>query len=155
LAFALFNVAGYPNQIGSFIPADFPFDWMRNMVAQLKLVRPLYYGDYYPLLPCSLNSDCATDPSKERSAEFEWAAWQFNRPEQGDGMVQAFRRDEDEDPAKDLRLRGLDPAAMYEVSDLDAKTPTTISGRDLMEQGLHVEIKKKPGATIIIYKKVG
>ena len=23
------------------------------MVAELKLVRPYYYGDYYPLLPCS------------------------------------------------------------------------------------------------------
>ena len=153
LAFALFNVAGYPNQVGSFIPADFPYDWMRKMVAQLKLVRPYYYGDYYPLLPCSANSDCATDPSKERSAAFEWAAWQFNRPEQGDGMVQAFRRDQDQEPAQNLRLRGLDPAAMYEVTNLDAKSPNTISGNNLMQQGLHVEIKEKRGAAIIIYKK--
>jgi alpha-galactosidase len=153
LAFALFNVAGYPNQVGNFIPADFPYDWMRNMVAQLKLVRPYYYGDYYPLLPCSANSDCGTDPSKERSAAFEWAAWQFNRPEQGDGMVQAFRRDEDDESTKDLRLRGLDPAATYEVTDLDAKTPTTTSGKDLMQRGLHVEIKEKRGAVIIVYKK--
>jgi alpha-galactosidase len=154
LAFALFNVAGYPNQVGNFIPADFPYDWMRNMVAQLKLVRPYYYGDYYPLLPCSANSDCTTDPSKERSAAFEWAAWQFNRPEQGDGMVQAFRRDEDEEPTKDLRLRGLDPTATYEITNLDTKTPTTVSGSDLMQQGLHVEIKEKRGAAIIVYKKV-
>jgi alpha-galactosidase len=154
LAFALFNVAGYPNQVGSFIPADFPYDWMRKMVAQLKLVRPYYYGDYYPLLPCSANSDCATDPSKERSAAFEWAAWQFNRPEQGDGMVQAFRRDQDQEPAQSLRLRGLDPAAMYEVTNLDAKSPNTISGSNLMQQGLHVEIKEKRGSAIIIYKKV-
>jgi alpha-galactosidase len=154
LAFALFNVAGYPNQVGSFIPADFPFDWMRNMVVQLKLVRPYYYGDYYPLLPCSANSDCATDPSKEHSAAFEWAAWQFNRPEQGDGMVQAFRRDENEEPAQDLRLRGLDSAATYEITDLDAKMPKTISGRDLMQQGLHVEIEGKRGAAILVYKKV-
>ena len=154
LAFALFNVAGYPNQVGSFIPADFPFDWMRNMVAQLKLVRPYYYGDYYPLLPCSANSDCATDPSKERSAGFEWAAWQFNRPEQGDGMVQAFRRDENKDPTKNLPLRGLDLAATYEVTDLDAKTPNTISGKDLMQHGLHVAIAEKRGAAIIVYKKI-
>jgi alpha-galactosidase len=153
LAFALFNVAGYPNQIGSFIPADFPYEWMRNMVAQLKLVRPYYYGDYYPLLPCSENSDCATDPSKERSAAFEWAAWQFNRPEQGDGMLQIFRRDESDVTAEDLRLRGLDPAANYEVTDLDTKVPRTISGRDLMQQGLHVEIKEKREAAIVIYKK--
>ena len=154
LAFALFNVAGYPNQVGNFIPADFPYDWMRNMVAQLKLVRPYYYGDYYPLLPCSANSDCSTDPSKERSAAFEWAAWQFNRPEQGDGMVQAFRRDEDDETTKDLRLRGLDTAATYEITNLDTKTPTTVSGKELMQQGLHVEIKEKRGAVIIVYRKV-
>jgi alpha-galactosidase len=153
LAFALFNVAGYPNQVGSFIPADFPYEWMRKMVAQLKLVRPYYYGDYYPLLPCSENSDCATDPSKERSAAFEWAAWQFNRPEQGDGMLQIFRRDESDETAEALHLRGLDPAATYLVTDLDAKVPRTISGRDLMQQGLHVEVKEKRQAAIIVYKK--
>ena len=111
LAFALFNVAGYPNQVGKFIPADFPYNWMRTMVAQLKIVRPYYYGDYYPLLPCSQNSDCTTDPTKEHSAAFEWAASQFNRPEQGDGMVQAFRRDKNDESSKNLPLRGLDPAA--------------------------------------------
>ena len=57
----------------------------------------------------------------EHSAAFEWAAWQFNRPEQGDGMVQAFRRDKSEDPATDIRLRGLDPSATYKVTDLDGK----------------------------------
>ena len=70
-------------------------------------------------------------------------------------MVQAFRREENEEPSRDLRLRGLDPAAMYEVKNLDAKMPTTISGRDLMEHGLRVEIPGKRGAAIIIYKKVG
>jgi alpha-galactosidase len=154
LAFALFNVAGYPNQIGKFIPADFPYDWMRTMVSQLKLVRPYYYGDYYPLLPCSANSDCGTDPSKERSAAFEWAAWQFNRPEDGDGMVQAFRREESNVSANDLPLRGIDPAATYEITDLDAKSSTTVSGKDLTQHGLHVEIAGKRGAAIIVYKKV-
>jgi alpha-galactosidase len=155
LAFALFNVAGYPNQIGSFIPADFPYEWMREMVAQLKLVRPYYYGDYYPLLPCSENSDCASDPSKERSAAFEWAAWQFNRPDQGDGMIQAFRRDEDDEPWRNVPLRGLDAEATYEVKNLDTPATIQISGRELMQRGLHLEIKEKREAVIIIYKKVG
>jgi alpha-galactosidase len=154
LAFALFNVAGYPNQIGKFIPADFPYEWMRNMVTQLKIVRPYYYGDYYPLLSCSANSECSTDPSKENSAAFEWAAWQFNRPEQGDGMIQAFRRDENDESAKTLRLRGIDPSATYEISNLDQTTTKKISGRDLMQQGLNVEIAQKRGAAIIIYRKV-
>jgi alpha-galactosidase len=154
LGFALFNGAGYPNQVGKFIPEDFPYDWMRTMVEQLKEVRPYYYGDYYPLLPCSQNSDCTTDPSEERSAAFEWSAWQFNRPEDGDGMVQAFRREEDTEPVRDLQLRGLDPAAKYEITNLDLKTPTAASGRDLMQQGLHLEIKEKREAAIVIYRKV-
>ena len=152
--FALFNDGGTPEQVGKFIPADFPFDWIRTMIAQYKLVRPYYYGDYYPLLPCSMNSDCATNPGAERSAAFEWAAWQFNRPEQGDGMVQAFRRDKNDESAQNLPLRGLDPAALYEVTDLDAGIPATVLGTALMQQGLHVEIEGKPGAAIIVYKKV-
>jgi alpha-galactosidase len=153
LAFAMFNVAGTKDQVGSFVPPDFPFDWLRTQVAQLKQLRPYYYGDYYPLLPCSSNSDCTTERS-EQSAAFEWAAWQFNRPEQGDGMMQAFRRDSNDEPTKYLRLRGLDATATYEVTDLDAGTPHTVSGKDLMQHGLHVEIEAKPGASIIVYKKV-
>jgi len=154
LGFALFNGAGYPNQVGKFIPPDFPFDWMRAMVAQLKLVRPYYYGDYYPLLPCSANSDCAIDPRQERSAAFEWAAWQFNRPENGDGMVQVFRRDDAEETAEDFRLRGLDAAATYEVTNLDLPTPTDVSGSELMQHGLHVELTEKRTAAVVIYKMV-
>jgi alpha-galactosidase len=155
LGFALFNGAGYPNQVGSFIPDNFPYDWTRKMVAELKLVRPYYYGDYYPLFPCSLNSDCNTDPSKELSAAFEWAAWQFNRPELGDGMIQAFRRDENAESMKNLVLRGLDAAATYEVTNLDTSTPERISGKDLMRSGLRVEIATKRSAAIILYKKIG
>jgi alpha-galactosidase len=154
LGFALFNGAGYPNQIGSFIPDDFPFDWMRKMVADLKLVRPYYYGDYYPLLPCSMNSDCDTDSRAERSAAFEWSAWQFNRPEQGDGMIQVFRRDKNDETAKNLVLRGLDTAATYAVTDLDTNISRTVSGKDLMKQGLRVEISAQREAMIILYKKI-
>ncbi len=153
MGFALFNVAGTPDQVGSFISPDFPFDWLRTGVEQLKRVRPYYYGDYYPLLPCSFNADCTTDPS-ERTAAFEWAVWQFYRPEEGDGMVQAFRRDKNGVTAKDVRLRGLDPAANYQVTDLDASVPRIISGTDLMQRGLHIEIAAQPGAAIIVYKKI-
>jgi len=154
LGFALFNVAGTPEQVGGFIPPDFPFDWARSMIAQLKQVRPYYYGDYYPLLPCSFNANCTTNPNDERSAGFEWAAWQYHRPEQNDGMVQAFRRDKNGDQVKNLHLRGLDATAAYEVTNLDAGPPTTVSGKTLMEDGLHVEITGQPGSAVILYKKV-
>jgi alpha-galactosidase len=154
LAFALFNVAGTKEQVGSFVAPGFPFEWLRTQVKQLKRLRPYYYGDYYPLLPCSSNAACTTGASSERSAAFEWAAWQFNRPDEEDGMVQVFRRDKNNDVMENLRLRGLDPTATYEVDDLDGSASNTSSGRDLMQKGLHVELAEKPGAAIIIYKRV-
>jgi len=151
--FALFNTGGTPEQVGKFIPADFPFDWLRAEIAQFKRARRYYYGDFYPILPCSSNAACTTDAANERSADFEWAAWQFNRPEQSDGMVQAFRRSKNEESTKNLLLRGLDPSGQYVVSGPEEGVRSTVSGRDLMRQGLHVEISEKPGAVILFYEK--
>jgi alpha-galactosidase len=83
-----------------------------------------------------------------------WMAWQFDRPELGEGMMQAFRRDKTEETTKTFRLRGLDPAEQYEVTNLDVETPSKMSGKDLMERGLTVEIKDKPGAALITYKLI-
>jgi alpha-galactosidase len=81
-------------------------------------------------------------------------AWQFNRPAQGDGMVQAFRRDQCADSSLVCRLRGLDPAAHYEVTNLDVAGTTVMSSKDLMDKGLTVEIKDTPGAAVIVYRRV-
>jgi alpha-galactosidase len=70
------------------------------------------------------------------------------------GLVLVFRREKNDEAARDLRLRGLDPAATYELIDVDAVTPKTLSGADLIQRGLHVEIPQQPGAAIIFYKKV-
>src|SRR5262249_27503457 len=154
LAFALFNVSGTRDQIGTFIPPNFPFDWLRTEIANLKRLRPYYYGDYYPLLPCSSNVSCVTDANLELSADFEWAAWQFNCPEQGDGMIQAFRRVKNEDTKRTLPLRGLVSAATYEISDLDRGVLGTKTGAELTQRGLSIEISQKPGVSVIFYRKV-
>jgi alpha-galactosidase len=101
-----------------------------------------FYGDYFPLTAYSRELD-------------QWIAWQFDRPEQGIGLIQAFRREQCEEPLKTLRLCGLDPAAQYEVANLDAQGSTIISGQDLMEKGLKVEIKDRPGAAVILYRRAG
>ena len=51
-------------------------------------------------------------------------------------------REDDDDESED------------EVDDLDGSASNTSSGRDLMQKGLHVELAGKPGAAIIIYKRV-
>ena len=69
-------------------------------------------------------------------------------------MVQAFRRSQSPIEKVRFKLRGLDAAARYAVSNLDAPGESQFSGRELEEQGLPVEIKDQPGAVIITYKQI-
>ena len=50
----------------------------QKLVGQWREIAGLYYGDFYPLTPY-------------RMEQTEWMAWQFDAPERGEGMVQAFR----------------------------------------------------------------
>jgi len=116
------------------------FDRLRVLFAQWRRVAANYSGDYYPLTEYSTGNDC-------------WMAFQFDRPEAGAGMVQAFRRPESPYTAVVLPLRGLDKDAQYVVRDIDRDEPRTVAGAELLETGLPVEIATKPGAVIITYEK--
>jgi alpha-galactosidase len=87
-------------------------------------------------------------------ARDQWIAWQFNRPGEGDGVVQAFRRPDCAEAAQTYRLAGLDPKAGYEITSLDVEGATKLTGAQLMEKGLTVEIKQKPGAAVIVYQNI-
>ena len=55
--------------------------------------------------------------------------------------------------AAKLLLTALAPAAKYEITDHDGGAPKTMSGKDLMDRGLPVEIKTRSGSTVIFYNK--
>ena len=87
--------------------------------------------------------------------EDAWIAWQFDRPEAGEGMVQAFRREESIFLAARVPLRGLDPAAHYEVTRLDATEETSrASGRKLIDEGLPITIPERSGAAVFSYRRL-
>ena len=109
---------------------------------ECRRVSPFMLGDYYPLTAYSIRPE-------------DWIAWQFDRAELGGGVVQAFRREKNESAAQVLRLSGLKPSTKYEVTDLDGGAPKKMTGKELMENGLTVEIKTKPGSAVILYKKKG
>ena len=112
----------------------------RRAYEECGKVAPFMLGDYYPLTPYSLRLG-------------DWIAWQFDRPELGGGVVQAFRRDKCEDGIRVLRLTGLMPSANYEINDLDNGGRGNMTGKELMENGLPVEIRTKPGAAVIFYRE--
>ncbi|MCB1128546.1 MAG: alpha-galactosidase, partial [Verrucomicrobiae bacterium] len=81
---------------------DLDYALLRKLVAQRDKVVPNYYGDYYPLTAWSAAQDV-------------WIAWQFDRPESGQGVVQAFRRPQSPYEGARFRLRGLDLKGRYEL----------------------------------------
>ena len=119
---------------------DLDYAKLRKLAGQLRRVQPFYYGDYYPLTPYSL-------------APNVWMAWQFDRPDLGGGVVQAFRRAESPVASRHFTLAGPDPRADYEVENLDGGKERR-SGRELMEEGLAVTLNEKPAAAVIVYSRV-
>ncbi|MFH1005957.1 MAG: alpha-galactosidase, partial [Candidatus Latescibacterota bacterium] len=128
----------YEKQIDS---KDYDFDLCRKLLNEYLSLRKLFYGDYYPLTPYSLN---ATD----------WMAWQFDRPDLGEGIVQAFRRPECADESANYKLGGLDPDTTYVLTHLDEPRIIKKSGRELMAEGVSLTIKDCPGAVIWHYRRV-
>jgi alpha-galactosidase len=113
----------------------------RALLEQYTSIQKFYHGDYYPVTPYSQNNDV-------------WVAWQFDLPEDGEGLVQAFRREKSTNESARLNLRELDPDARYTVKNMDSHGSDEITGRELMEEGLDVHIEDCPGAAIITYKKI-
>jgi alpha-galactosidase len=119
---------------------DLDYDSIRKLVNQWKEIGHYYIGDFYPLTPYSLENDV-------------WMAWQFNRPDIGEGMVQAFRRADSFYESARFKLNDLDPDANYTIENLDIPDKISMSGQELMEKGLPIAIVDQPGAVVIVYKK--
>jgi alpha-galactosidase len=120
---------------------DYDYELLRRLVAEWQQVVPNYYGDYWPLTAWRSEADV-------------WMAWQFDRPEAGEGVVQAFRRPDSPYETGRFRLRGLEAGAMYELKNCDAEAPVQATGKDLMDAGLLVTIPARPGAATILYKRL-
>ncbi|MGC8639314.1 MAG: NPCBM/NEW2 domain-containing protein [Isosphaeraceae bacterium] len=114
---------------------------IRRHLVQWILSSRHFLGDYYPLTPYDLSDS-------------SWIAWQFDEPERGRGMVQAFRREASVYETARFRLRGLEPGAEYVVHDLNSDdSKRTELGSELMEHGLGVTIATQPGAAIVAYRR--
>jgi alpha-galactosidase len=110
-------------------------------VDQYMDIRKYFTKDYYPLTPAS------TSNAKN-------LAMQYNDPQEGSGIVLAFRREDSGISKIITSLNGLDSNARYNVWDIDTGKTTTILGSKLMNLGLTITIDEQPGAVILKYTKV-
>ena len=116
------------------------YDLARRLIGEWRAIAPNYLGDFYPLTPYSEATDV-------------WMAWQYDRPEVGEGIVQAFRRRESSRKSMLVPLRGLEADAEYELKNLDDTETRRMTGKELMRKELEVRINDCPGAVVITYKK--
>jgi len=115
---------------------------MQKSIAEYKLIRPYYYGDYYPLtVTAGLTQDDI------------WMAYQMNRPSFNDGIIVAFRRKDCPLESIIVNLHGLDPNEKYLLFNEDTQVSETLSG-EALKHGYTLKLADKPGSVLIRYKKV-
>ena len=119
---------------------EMDYDALRGLFGAWRGLSANYYGDFWPLTPYTMDKGA-------------WIAWQFNRPGEGAGMVQAFRRAASIYTDARLPLKDLDPAAEYELTDVSTGASTTLTGAELMDAGLPARMTERPQALVVSYKK--
>lgn len=119
---------------------DLNWNLRRQLVSQWRQVAPYYLGDFHPLTEYS-------------TSQYDWMAWQFHDPEQQAGMIQAFRRRRADADSLTVRLAALDPDAQYTLTNLDTGNATELSGAELGETGLELDVPTKPGSALLVYRK--
>lgn len=137
-----FRTAMTPAMITGFnmIDGTVDFDKVRRYIREWRQINHLFTGDYYPLTP--YNRD-----------EKHWLAWQFHRPDLGEGMVQAFRRAACPQASMVCLLQGLEAEALYQITDIDhPEAYEEKRGEELMTRGLTVTSTSTPGATMLVYR---
>jgi alpha-galactosidase len=121
-------------------PPDYPRELLRQGIAEGRRIRHYWYGDYYSLTPIT------TSPR-------DWCILQYHHPQQGEGLVLAFRRHESPYTACACQLREIDPFATYSVTVYHTYEPEptmTLAGSALRD--LTISIPELPGAALIEYR---
>jgi len=105
-----------------YLNPDFPMELAKRAMAEARQNAPFWYGDFYPLTPCTTTPD-------------HWIAYQFHRPDLDAGLVLAFRRSQSPYPAIEMPLRALAADRQYQVETVDetgVPAVHTQSGKELM-----------------------
>jgi len=126
----------------AFLDPGFSVDAAKAAVAEARENQKYWYGDFYPLTPCSASPE-------------HLIAWQFHRPDLNAGLVLAFRRPQSPYIGLGVPLRGLNAAATYTLEMIDDArhaTTRTATGRELMSE-LELRLGPRGSSLIVRYRE--
>lgn len=119
---------------------DFNPKEAQERIKEFKQLRPLFYGDFYPLTAHSISSEA-------------WSACQLERKDLNMGAILIFRRAQSPYTAATFKLHNLDASSSYELTDIDSSLKRKYQGEFLMKEGLEIKIDISPASMILIYKE--
>jgi alpha-galactosidase len=125
---------------GTYNNAPFNLAQAHEDIVEFRTLRPYFYGDFYPLTEYSTSDEA-------------WAAFQWNRPEEREGIVLAFRRHQAAESSITVILHNLEPDGDYEVTFEDYGITLFKTGREL-GSGLSIKIPEAPGSLLVKYRRV-
>lgn len=115
--------------------------WIKKTNMEFLRVRPYYSCDFYPL----------TEPALDHS---NWCAYQFDRPEENDGIVMVFKREKSPFISANFHLGALQKDKMYQFIDADTEESFEVSARELKDNGFTQTIREQCAAKLYYYKVI-
>lgn len=111
-----------------------------DFIIYKERLRPLIAeGNVYHILP---------RPDGKR-----WDGIEYYNPETGQGTLMIFRPQSDEE-SQTVTLRGLDASASYKFESTDGSVgAVTMSGADLMQKGININLPEPDSSDIIFFAK--
>ncbi len=119
-----------------------PLDWAKTYFDQYNEVRHYFTEDFYPLTPVSQENTT-------------WLASQYHKPDDETGMILAFRRAMCPYDRATVTLGGIEAGKTYELTDRDSGLVTTVSGDELLRDGLTLIISERRQSLLITYRTIG
>ncbi len=116
------------------------FDWYRRMMRDARRIQPYTSGNMWPLTGCF-------------DSERDWMAYQLHLPQEGRGVLLAYRRAQSMICRIDAQLREIDEAASYALEDMDLGELGVVDGRTLA-QGWPLQIDRKRECRVLFYRRV-
>lgn len=110
----------------------------KKLLKQYISIKKFYYGDYYPLTQYSKGKDI-------------WMAYQLHLPDSNEGIVVVLKRHLSSRTSALFQLNALERDASYQVTNLDTEQSKTITGGELIDTGLEVQLMNKPDSSLIHY----
>jgi len=89
-------------------------------------------------------------------ASHDWCAYQFDRPDLGEGFAVFLRRHNSPFPTMEARLQRIEPGADYEVGLSEtfvAAAPKRMRGSELAN--LTITLGQSPASVLLRYRRLG